>query len=210
MEVEALEVLIVRAIDGDEVALKVVLTRTRRGLREYICRKIPHDCQHLFDADDIVQVAHMSIFQNMDLIRSTLPGSFQRWTRAIALNRLRTAVRAYRTAKRDPARVQPGDRRLSHEDSRMALFDTISGSGRTASKAVARAEAVSMMETALATLPRHYRQVLQLVHLEGLRIGEAAAIMGRTDRAVHGLCRRALKHLETQLGSVSNYLSSSG
>ena len=210
MDVKALEALIVRAIDGDEVALKVVLTRTRRGLREYICRKIPRDCRHLFDADDIVQVTHMSIFQNLDLIRSAYPGSFQRWTRAIALNRLRTTIRAYRTAKRNPARVATGDRPLSHEDSTMALFDTVAGPGRTASKAVARAEAVSMMETALATLPRHYRQVVQLVHLEGLRVVEVAAIMGKTERAVHGLCRRALKQLEAQLGNVSNFLSSSG
>ncbi len=67
-----------------------------------------------------------------------------------------------------------------------------------------------MMETTMASLPRHYRQVLQLVHLEGLRVGEAAAVMGTTDRAVHGLCRRALKQLETQLGHISKYLSSSG
>lgn len=210
MEAEALGALIVRAVEGDEVALKVVLTRTRRGLRDFVSEKIPRDCRHLFDSDDIVQVTHISIFQNINRIRSTHPGSFHRWTRAIALNRLRNAVSAYRTAKRDAGRLQPGDPRPSYEDSTMVLFNTIAGSGSTASKAVARAEAVSMMEAAMARLPQHYRQALRLVHLEGLRVGEAAAVMGKTDRAVHGLCRRALRQLEGELGTVSKYFSSSG
>ncbi len=210
MNVDALEALIVRAADGDEVALKVVLTRTRRDLCEYVVNKIPRACRNLFDAEDVVQMAHMSIFQNIDQVRSTQPGSFHRWTRAIALRRLHNAVRAYRTAKRDAARQQPGHAKPSYEDSTIALFNTIAGRGETASKSVARAEAVSRMETAMDRLPQHYRQALRLVHLEGLRVSEAAAVMGKTDRAVHGLCRRALRQLETHLGSVSDYLSSSG
>ena len=75
---------------------------------------------------------------------------------------------------------------------------------------MARAEAVSMMEAAIARLPQHHGQALRLVYLEGLRVNEAAAIMGKIDRAVQGLCRRTLRQLEAELGSVSKYLSSSG
>jgi len=210
MEAEALEALIARAVEGDEVALKVVLTRTRRELCEYVARKIPRDCRHLFDADDVVQMAHMSIFENIHGIRSTHPGSFHRWIRAIALNRLHNAVCAYRTAKRDGAKHHVGVPRSDYEDSTVALFHNIAGRGRRASQDVARAEAVSIMEAAMTRLPHHYRQALQLVHLEGLPVSDAAAVMGKTDRAVHGLCRRALRQLEAQLGTVSKYLSSSG
>ena len=210
MEGEALEALIGRAAEGDEVAFKVVLARTRPGLRDYIAQKIPRDCRHLFDADDIVQAAHMSIFQNIDQIRSNHPGAFHRWIRAVALNRLRNSISAYRTAKRDVARNQACSPRASYEDSTVALFNTIAASDRRASQNLARAEAVSRMESAMDALPHHYRQALRLVHLEGLRVSEAAAVMGKTDRAVHGLCRRALKQLEIELGSVSKYLSSSG
>ncbi len=210
MEAEALEALVVRAIGGDEVALKVVLARTRHGLCEYVSEKIPRDCRHLFDADDVVQVAHMAIFQSIDQFLSTQATSFLRWTRAIALNRLRNAIGAYRTAKRDAARVRSGHQRLSLEDSTMDLFNTIAGCDGTASKSVARAEAVSMMEDAMAKLPLDHRQALQLVYLEGLRVGEAAAVMAKTDRAIHGLCRRGFKQLAAQLGSASKYLSSTG
>jgi RNA polymerase sigma-70 factor, ECF subfamily len=209
MEEDALKALIVRAIDGDEVALKVVLTRTRRDLHDYVTKRIPRSCRHLFDADDIVQVAHMSIFQNIAQMRSTHAGSFHRWTRAIALNRLRNAINACRTAKRQAPQRQPGDRVQSYEDSTIALFSRISISNETASKALARAEAISMMETAMAELPHHYRQALLLVHLEGFGVKETAIVLGRTDRAIHGLCRRALRQLEAHLGSVSKYLSSS-
>ena len=41
--------------------------------------------------------------------------------------------------------------------------------------------------TALQTLPEHYRQAVGLVCLEGRPVAEAAALMGKTQRAVHGL-----------------------
>jgi len=210
MDAAALEALVVRAIDGDKVALRVVLTGTRRVLRDFVASKIPRDCQHLFDADDIVQTTHMSIFRNIGSVRSTHPGSFHRWIRAIALNRLRNAINAYRAAKRDGARQRCRVAPPGFEDSTVALFQNIAAGGRRASQDVAREEAVSLMEAAMAKLPHHYRQALVLVHLEGLPVRDAAAVMDRTDRAVHGLCRRGLRQLEIQLGTVSKYLSSSG
>jgi len=206
MKSNALETLIARARGGDTVALKVVLTRTRGSLLEYVSGKIPQDCQHLFDAEDITQDTHILIFQNIRDIRSVRTTSFDRWTKAIALNRLRNAVSAYRAAKRDLARNRPGDARQNWEDSTAALFNVLAGSDETASKAVARADAVRAMETAMTTLPQHYQQAVRLVHLEGLPVGEAADLMGKTERAVHGLCRRALRRLEIHLGNVSKHL----
>jgi hypothetical protein len=38
----------------------------------------------------------------------------------------------------------------------------------------------------------------------------AAEVMGRSDRAIHGLCRRGLVLLRNHLGSATRFLSSTG
>lgn len=52
--------LLERAADGDQVALKVLLTRSRLGLYEYVAGRIPRNGRPPIDAEDIVQATHVS------------------------------------------------------------------------------------------------------------------------------------------------------
>lgn len=93
------------------------------------------------------------------------------------------------------------------DDSTIALLDMLAGPGRTPSRSAARIEAIDAVQSALATIPDHYRQAICLVHLEGRPVKEVAADMGCSERAVHGLCRRGLKQLEAHLRSASRFFS---
>ena len=55
-----------------------------------------------------------------------------------------------------------------------------------------------------------YRKALRLVHIEGRSVAYAAQQMGRTERAIHGLCRRGLKLMQQCMAGASNYFSSTG
>ena len=59
-----------------------------------------------------------------------------------------------------------------------------------------------VVEAPLAELPEHYRRAIWLIHIEGCSVRSAAESMGRTDRAIHGLCRRGLGLLQEKLGTL--------
>ncbi len=201
--------LVRRAAAGDAVALKLLLTKTRPRLRCYISRQIPSDLGRVADADDIVQETHVVVFHRIDGFQPRGADSFFQFTAAIAMNLLRNAITRHRAAKRGGGRA-PIRRPKSIEDSTIAMLDLLAGPGHTPSRSVARHEAIEAVESALAELPDHYQQAVRLVHIEGCPVREAASRMGRTERAVHGLCRRGLKLMRNQLFSASKFLSLKG
>jgi RNA polymerase sigma-70 factor (ECF subfamily) len=198
-----------RAIRGDETALKVLLASSHARLVSFISRKIPSDLGRVVAAEDVVQEAHVEVFRR---IHDTAPASedaFFRWCAAIALSRLRNAIAKHRAQKR------AGGQRIiglnqSMQDSMVALLDMLAGPGKTPSRAVARAEAASAVHAALESLPKHYRDAVWLVHIEGQSAAQAGTRLGKTDQAIRGLCRRGLKLLQHDLQSASRFLSSSG
>lgn len=182
----------------DPSELKLLLVQSRAALRIYIARKIPPELVRVLDADDIVQEAHVAAFRRIDSFRSDGPEAFGRWLAAIAVNCLRNGLQRARALKRGGgaafARAP-----MNRDDSTFALLKLIAGSDQTASRTAARTEALSQLESALGGLPAHYREAIALVHIEGHSCAEAAVRMNRTERAVHGLCRRALRLLAVRM-----------
>lgn len=202
--------LVLRAVDGDTVALQFLLADSREYVCRYIVGKVPTTLARHIDADDIVQEAHIEVFSWMGGFVPRGPGSFRRWVCAIALSHLRNAIRYYGAVKRGGRDNVVQTTAKNRDDSTIALLDMLAGPGHTPSRSVARIEAVHAVEAALAQLPEHYQQAVRLVHIEGRPIKDAARHLGKTERAVHGLCRRGLDQLRNQLESATNYLSSRG
>jgi RNA polymerase sigma factor (sigma-70 family) len=172
--------------------------------------RVPSDLRSVVDVDDIVQDTHIEIFRRIEGFKPRHAGSFDRWVTVIGLTRLRNAIKRHRAAKRGGQHwtVSPVSRRT--QDSMIALLDTLADPGRTPSRFVARAEAVEAVHGALADLPDHYRRAVWLVHIEGRPVRSVAVEMGKTERAIHGLCRRGLSLLRDRLGSATRFLTSSG
>jgi len=202
--------LVRRAVEGDAVALKVLLTSSRTLVCDRISSRIPVELARVIDAEDIVQAAHVEVFRRIGDFELRGPNSFSRWVTAIAVSRLRNAIKQQRAAKRGGRQFAIGPITRRIEDSTIALLDMLAAPGKTPSRCVARREAVDAVHVALADLPESYRRAVWLVHIEGRKAAEAAAQMGRTERAVHGLCRRGRKLLQERLESASRFFSSTG
>lgn len=202
--------LIARAVDGDDAALAVLLTKTYGRLRDRLDRRVPSRLRGLFDAEDIVQETHIEVFRRIQEFDQREEGSFERWIALIALHRLRNCIRAQLTLKRGGRNEILGNHRQSIEDSAIALLDTLIGSGRTPSRSMARNEAVGAVQAALASLPDHHRQAIWMIHIQGKTVSEAPAELGRTEAAIRGLCRRGFGILRDRLDSASCLLTSIG
>ena len=200
--------LVRRAVGGDTLALKLLLTDSRDRLCQHLSNRLPPDLHPSLDVEDVVQETLTDVFRRIGTFEAREPGSFYRWVATIGLNRLRDAIRRERAGKRGGGNWGVATARRSVEDSSIVLLETLGGTGRTPSRGVARAEAAAAVQDALQQLPERYRRAIWLVHIDGQPVREAAATMGRSERAIHGLCRRGLKLLEGELGSATRFLSS--
>lgn len=198
--------LVQKAVAGDAVAVTVLLTHGRRGLRAFLANRVPRTIHAVVDVDDIIQEAHIEVYRHVRSFEPRGPGSFHRWVAAIALRRLRNAVRAQQALKRG-GQAPPVARATRREESLHAFLELLAGPGDTPSRTAARSEAVDALEVAIAGLPRHYREAVRLVYLEGHPVADAASIMGRSPRAIHNLCHKAKAKLRSSLGSSSRFLS---
>lgn len=201
------DALVSDAIRGDVGALSALLTDSRDRLVAFIRQKIPAEAGRGLSADDVVQEAHGEVFRRITGFEPRGSGSFDRWVRAIALRRLQSQLRRHGAAKRGG-----GLRRWSEvghfEDSAIALFEQLAGPQKSPSRCVARGEAARAVHDAIKALPDDYQRAVWLVHIEGRGAAGAAVEMGRTQRAVHGLCRRGLERLRRALGDPNRFFSS--
>ncbi len=199
-----------RAVAGDSAALTTLLTEARGRLCAHLRQRIPAALRGAIDGDDLVQEAHVEVFQHIGSFKVRDADSFFRWVCTIAMRKLHDAVRRRRADKRGGGRAAVSGAGGNLESSVVMLLDMMADSGRTPSRAIARLEALEAVSAALKVLPDDHRQAVRLVYLEGLAVAQAAERMGRTERAVHNLCYKAKRRLREILGSASRYLSSSG
>jgi RNA polymerase sigma-70 factor (ECF subfamily) len=200
--------LIRRAVDGDQVALTMLLKDGRRRLCEGLSGRVPAELRTTIDVDDLAQQAHVIVFRRIKDFVPAGPDGFFRWVEAIALGKLRDAVKGVRAAKRGGGRVAAVVGGGDAERSVVALLDMVAAAGRSPSRSAAWHEQVAALQSAIATLPEHYRQAVTLVYIEGRTVAEAANIMGRSERSLHGLCRRAIELLRVDLLSTCIFVRS--
>ena len=184
----------------------MLLTLLRPKFRGYMARKIPSVLASTYDPDDLVQETYVDVFRRIESFDNRGESSFERWVLTIAQNKLRNHLRDRRAQKRGGRQsdLLPDN----YLDSSVALFDQLAGPQSTPSRAFSRKEIVAAVEDALRALPEHCRNAIRLIHFEGKTVRDTAHNLGRSERAVHGLCRRGMKQLREYLHSESRFLSS--
>src|SRR5262245_56255377 len=110
------------AISGDAAALKTLLLQSYATLRQYIASRIPSELSRLIDPEDIIQEAHVEVFQRVGDFRPQGERSFERWVATIALSRLRNAIDYGRALKRGGKSMTVAQAR-NIADSTIALLD---------------------------------------------------------------------------------------
>ncbi len=202
--------MIHRAVAGDEVSLKLLLAEEHESQCAMIASRIPAALRSTIAAEDVLQETYVQVFCHIAGFQPRDGDSFRQWVTTIAANQLRNAIKAQRTLKRGGGAAIVRDVPAALQESFVSLFDRVAGPGRTPSRSVARVEAAAAIQGALEALPEQYRQALWLVYVEGRTAASAGQQLNRSERAVHGLCRRGLSLLRERLGSASRLISFKG
>ena len=194
------------AVAGDERALERLLLTHYDRLHRRIERRFPPSLRGAVAEEDILQQAFLAVFQRIGEFRREGRWAFYRWLCRIADNRLRDALRAQHAAKRGGRGEQVGGVAVGSE-SYEPLIEVLAGPSHTASRSVARHEALGAIQVGVAGLKDNHRRAVELRYLRGLPVAEVAEMMGTTPHAVHSLCYRALQELHAVMGRSSQYLT---
>jgi len=199
--------LVRRAVEGDRVALTVLLADSHAELRAYIARKFPRRLRTTVDPDDIVQETQCEAFRHIGGLEPRGRESFQRWLRTIGIHKLRNALRHQRALKRGGGREDARGADNALWESTVVLLDLMEASTGTPSRFAARTETIEAVQAALGHLSADLQQAVILVYIQGVGVAAAASQMGRSPRAIHNLCYQAKLSLRNILGARSRYLA---
>ncbi len=199
-------VLLERAVDGDADALGVLLERHGRVVRGALAGAIPERWRSVLSPDDVVQQAYADAFVAIRQFTPRTDHSLGDWLVVLARHALLDAIRALEADKRGGRRVRitapAGDDR-SYD----GLFQLLGAATTTPSRAAARGEARSALQSAVERLPEAHRRVVELYDLQGRSGEEVAAALGRSVGAIYMLRARAHGLLRELMGAPSAYLS---
>jgi RNA polymerase sigma-70 factor (ECF subfamily) len=140
-----------------------------------------------------------AIEQLADYLRDR-PLPFYPWLRQLAWKRLSELYRRHVQAQKRSVRREEHRPPALPDESALDLANRLLARGSSPSARLGREELRGLMQTALAQLAEHDREVLVLRHLEQLSTSEIAAVLGISEGAVYTRHLRALERLRSLLG----------
>jgi RNA polymerase sigma-70 factor (ECF subfamily) len=125
------------------------------------------------------------------------PEQFAAWLRRILANNLTDEIRKLKTGKRDWRR----ERSLAGaiEDSSKQIQAWLIDAQSSPSAGAQRHERALELTAALAKLPGAQREALEMRYFQELSLAQIARQLDRSQAAVAGLLKRALRHLRDEL-----------
>ncbi len=184
------------AKEGSGEALGQLLEYCRDYLLLVANRELDPALRAKGGASDVVQEAFLHAQCKFPQFRGQSEAELLAWLRRILLNNLSNFERALRTNKRAASREVPlaGD----SSDGRLApAAGTLSPSGHV----IAR-EDVQALQQALADLPPHYAQVIDLRNWQRCSFAEIGNAMDCSAEAARKLWSRAVEQLRQQIGDA--------
>ena len=197
-DVNETQILIKAACKGDEQSVRRLLVLYHPRLRARLLRQMDPVMRSKIEPEDILQQVYLETFRAIGQFEYQGKDSFLRWMYAILDRKLIDEHRAMRAERRDVRReVKPlaaSDQHTTYVD----LMARVMSGGGTPSQAVRKEEALGVLSACVATLPEHYREVIQMRFIEGMPVAEVARRLNRTIGSIHMLCHRALRQLREQ------------
>jgi RNA polymerase sigma-70 factor (ECF subfamily) len=185
---------------GQEQALGQLLELYRNYLRLLARLEIGRRLQGKVDDSDLVQDTFLQAHRHFTQFRGTTEAELVSWLRQILADVVGKLVRRFYGTQRRNVRLE---RELVAEidQSSRALGEGLAARQSSPSQQAARREQSVLLADALQRLPETYREVIVLVHLEGLRFPEVARRMDRSVDSVKNLWARAVARLKRALRS---------
>ena len=178
------------------------LLEKHRGYLSLLARvQIGRRLQGKADSADLVQETFLEAHRHFPLFHGRTQAEFVAWLRQILAGRLAKLVRRYLGTKGRNVRLEQELEQELARSSQALGKALVAGHGTPSQQAVRRENAV-LLAQALDRLPKDYREVLILRHLEECAFAEVAQRMGRTVESVKKLWARALPRLRELLEEV--------
>jgi RNA polymerase sigma-70 factor, ECF subfamily len=188
------EDLLVRALEEDGESLGQLLESYRNYLRLLASLEIGQRLQVKMDASDLVQETLLEAHKDFAGFRGSSEREFVAWLRRVMASVLCGALRKYVGTQKRDIRLE---RTLqdSLDRSSLLLGRDFADPHSSPSQQASRREQSVLLANALAKLPKDYRDVLVLRHLNELTFPEISRRMGRTLDSVEKLWVRGLSRL---------------
>ncbi len=200
-EVE-IERLISAAQMGDRGALSLLCERYRPFLQTIATMKIGRALERRVDASDIVQETELEMVRGIQEFRGKTEPELSAWLKQMLRRNISDKVRDNRAAIRDLRREMYLDG--ASASASLTWMQPADRDG-TPSQFVMNGEAALRFALALQSLPEDQAAVVRMRYLEGMKLSEIAAAVGKTPGSVAGLLRRGQDALRAQIGSVSGF-----
>ena len=175
----------------------MLLQRHHDYLRQIVALRLDQKLRPRVDPSDVVQETELEAYRRIDTYLDAPAMSFRMWLRRIAQDRLVDARRRHLVAeRRSVEREMP----LPEHSSAM-LAGRIVGHGSTPSAQMASGELVQKVRRAMLHLSELDREIVLMVHCEGLTSREIAQLLDMEPPAVrkrHGRALRQLRELLTE------------
>ena len=186
------EELVRRIAGGETAAVTLLYERHLPLLRVRARRRLPVALRAKVGESDVIQDAWLAAIQRMPAFEDRGNGSFRRWLEQILEYKIVDEVRRH---------VEAGSRDARREIALRTNAEAVAGPAdhTSPSMQVANAEETASVRRAVDELPSAYREVVRLIHQEGLTLVEAGARMGRSADAVRKLYGRALAVLAGEI-----------
>lgn len=139
---------------------------------------------------DLVQESLAAGVQDFNAFEGKTEGELAAWLRRILFRIMQSKLRKYKTKKGDIGRE------TAHNT------QDISSGEPTPSEIMNQIEQRLRLEIALQEIAAHYRQVIELHHIDGLTFAEIGVQLGKTGEAVRKMWVRGLFALQTRLGDL--------
>jgi RNA polymerase sigma-70 factor, ECF subfamily len=198
------EVLIARALSGDEPALAALFDGYRDRLRRMIRLRLDRRLSGRIDSSDVLQEAYLDVRKRLgEYARDPAAMPFHLWLRLVAGQRLTDVHRFHLGAQmRDAGQEVSLHRGPYPQASSISLAAQLLGKMTSASHAAIRAEHKLIVQEALNGMDPIDREVLALRHFEHLSNDETALVLALSKSAASNRYIRALKRLKEILSSI--------
>jgi RNA polymerase sigma-70 factor (ECF subfamily) len=191
------QILIDKARVGDEQAFQRLIVLYHPRLRARLLRQMDQTMRAHLDPEDILQQVYLEAFRALSQFAYLGKDSFLRWLFTIMDRKLIDEHRALHAERRD-VRRRVSAPPTANEASYVDLIQRLQVATSTPSRVIRTREAVAALQSCLASLPAHYREVIEMRFLQGQSVAEVARHMKRTPGSIHMLCHRALTQLREQ------------
>jgi len=167
------------------------LEKHREYLRVMARLQLPSHLKAKLDPSDMVQQTLLKAHENRSQFQGQHEAEFAAWLRRILANTITDALRHFGGGKRDIGLERSLQAAVAESSTRLEAMlhaETVSPS-----QCLQLHDDLLQLAEGLSHLPEDQRTVIEMHHLQGASVAEAAKQLDRTQASVAGLLRRGLK-----------------